>query len=476
MADTDPTHPDAPAEATPPRLPWHARAPWLTMALNMLLIVTIFLTRDRWAAWVVAGELPECAAVLTEANADTTRALLFTGDEAILWDLEEMTCVARYETACWESYAFTPRGDRFHIIPIPGDAEPSREPMQVVDSATGKTLSRIDEGTGLRGMLFSPDASAILLTYSNTGNRIVDTASGETLICAPPSDGWYLVTFSLDGRRLLTTHLEEEEHLRVWDIASGQELYRIEGADIEDARFSDDGQTVMILYEFHDEDYVPLKSKCRVVDANSGRTVREMDDLPFGTAFTPSGALVHPVANINSASCILRLWDAQSGRKTAEIKLHSMVAVDISFDRSGRYALARCARNRFAAVDVVTGQRYWPAAGTDYYPIALAPDGERVFMADEKGNLLEDETRRSLVVVSAETDGVLTTIPDCFGFSLLGDDLLAVDRGAKQYLLRRIRPEQWWGIFWLPNLYLIAALAVALVISGWRDLKRLRAL
>ena len=58
MADTSPTHWDAHAAATPPRLPWHARAPWLTMALNLALVVTIFLTRERWAAWVVEYELP----------------------------------------------------------------------------------------------------------------------------------------------------------------------------------------------------------------------------------------------------------------------------------------------------------------------------------------------------------------------------------------------------------------------------------
>jgi len=65
LADTDPTLDDAPAEAMPPRLRWHERGPWLTMVLNMLLIATIFLTRDRWAAWVVAGELPDCWAEMS---------------------------------------------------------------------------------------------------------------------------------------------------------------------------------------------------------------------------------------------------------------------------------------------------------------------------------------------------------------------------------------------------------------------------
>jgi hypothetical protein len=37
----------------------------------------------------------------------------------------------------------------------------------------------------------------------------------------------------------------------------------------------------------------------------------------------------------------------------------------------------------------------------------------------------------------------------------------------------KIRPEWWWGVFWLPHLYLIAALVVALGLSGLRDLKRL---
>ena len=38
--------------------PWYGAAPWRTLAINIALIATIFLTRGRWEAWVVEKTLP----------------------------------------------------------------------------------------------------------------------------------------------------------------------------------------------------------------------------------------------------------------------------------------------------------------------------------------------------------------------------------------------------------------------------------
>lgn len=39
---------------------------------------------------------------------------------------------------------------------------------------------------------------------------------------------------------------------------------------------------------------------------------------------------------------------------------------------------------------------------------------------------------------------------------------------------RRIRPERWWGIAWLPHFWIIAALSLALAWSVRRDVLQLR--
>ncbi|MHC4249648.1 MAG: hypothetical protein ACYS9X_11025, partial [Planctomycetota bacterium] len=58
-----------------------------------------------------------------------------------------------------------------------------------------------------------------------------------------------------------------------------------------------------------------------------------------------------------------------------------------------------------------------------------------------------------------------------------GDRLLFARKasgGWEVCIWRRRRPEWWWGVLCLPHLWLIVALAAAVVWSGWRDLRRLR--
>ena len=41
-------------------------------------------------------------------------------------------------------------------------------------------------------------------------------------------------------------------------------------------------------------------------------------------------------------------------------------------------------------------------------------------------------------------------------------------------ILRRIRPEQWWGVFYLWHFWLIVVLSIALVASIRHDVRSLR--
>ncbi|MHC4165274.1 MAG: hypothetical protein ACYSUM_24450, partial [Planctomycetota bacterium] len=48
------------------------------------------------------------------------------------------------------------------------------------------------------------------------------------------------------------------------------------------------------------------------------------------------------------------------------------------------------------------------------------------------------------------------------------------DGGRDVFLLRRIRPEWWWGVFWLWHFWVIVTLGLALTWSVWRDRRELR--
>ena len=66
--------------------------------------------------------------------------------------------------------------------------------------------------------------------------------------------------FSADGKEVLTA--SDDRSARVWDAATGQELYRLEifSQAVKEARFSDEGQSVLTLSEDRVARLTPLNA------------------------------------------------------------------------------------------------------------------------------------------------------------------------------------------------------------------------
>ena len=57
----------------------------------------------------------------------------------------------------------------------------------------------------------------------------------------------------------------------------------------------------------------------------------------------------------------------------------------------------------------------------------------------------------------------------------LGDGILVYSLdGAELRAYRRIRPEYWWGVFYLRHFWVIVVLSLALALSAWKDVRDLR--
>ena len=99
----------------PPRLPWHHRAPVLTMALNIALILTIFLTRERWAAWQASSRYLAPWDRRPVVSLRSRRAIFF-GHRIELRNLDSGAVVASYSGDAWRSFAgFSRDGSRAWI-------------------------------------------------------------------------------------------------------------------------------------------------------------------------------------------------------------------------------------------------------------------------------------------------------------------------------------------------------------------------
>lgn len=98
--------------------------------------------------------------------------------------------------------------------------------------------------------------------------------------------------------------------------------------------------------------------------------------------------------------------------------------------------------------------------------MSFFPDGERVFGADEADGIGVWDAESGRLLASHD-DEVLWGRPAT-------DDWVVVKLNGPLVHWRRARPERWWGVFWLWHFWLIVALALALVASGWQDIKRMK--
>ncbi|MHC5057236.1 MAG: hypothetical protein ACYTKD_21370 [Planctomycetota bacterium] len=100
---------------------------------------------------------------------------------------------------------------------------------------------------------------------------------------------------------------------------------------------------------------------------------------------------------------------------------------------------------------------------------ADSPDGNRIACVD--GDYMKTK------VFSTHTGRLLFSREDFLAWPISDTHMVVRDESESRYglyLYRRIRPEWWWGVFWLPHFWLIVVLGVSVVASGLRDLRRMR--
>jgi hypothetical protein len=455
-----PSHEPLPAaEVGHERAPRPPRAPWRTMALNLALIMTIFLTRERWGAWVVESSEP-CDGIPAEIRAlspDARRAVIPWDDCWVLWDVEGSKRLAAFRTGPSYSTMFSPDGSKMLATVQP---EGDKEETVVVDAETGARLAALAGIEGVFEASFSSDGLSIVAEGAEGYARIWNAEDGSVAAkLGEYPDGLWDAEFFPDGGTVLTAGPGD---VRLWDTRTGKLRVRLvdDAAEFTHARVCAEGRNV----------FTCSGHRAFLAEAASGMHLAEFDAC-LSLAVSDTG---RELAVYDESAGTVAALDPKSGDVLFERELGEVA--DLHFADGGRRLLAGGKegwQDVMMVLDARTGDVVGKFAYNDRMRLHMSPDGARV---------LTKERWNPARLHSARTGALLAEWPRADPVGFLGDDrvMLKVNSMTEEDIteevcvLRRIRPEQWWGVFCLWHLWLIVALALALIASGWRDIKRMR--
>jgi WD40 repeat protein/serine/threonine protein kinase len=261
-------------------------------------------------------------------------------------------------------------------------AQDREKALKVWDVATGKELHSFDRGGAGGVPVFSPDGK---LLASPSGKEVMlwEAGTGKSLTTLKGhSEGVINVAFSRGGQRLVSVSgkwdFDKNDYVstevKVWDVPAGKELGSFQDADgAWQVSFSPDGKRVL-----------SAAGHARVCDAKTGKELFRLKGPGAGfsfVGFSPDGRLL-VTAEATSRVPRLTLWDPQTGQMLAVLQGHATGIYQVAFSPDGKWLASRESGHVVLIWDLQTGQEVAslrgvgsPAVGDS---IAFSPDGKRL--------------------------------------------------------------------------------------------------
>jgi len=224
-------------------------------------------------------------------------------------------------------------GDPVDVVLILGEQGSSvRKPRQsVAISPDGRSLAAGGEGFAIKVW------------------NLLDHPPGHEIILKGHSDAVRMLSFSPDGRRLLSAAFGLDRTARVWDLDESSELLKIGGlrnTPSITAAFSPDGQFVLAGGERN-------LSLWKVADRSMQRQFEEPSmGMIFAVCFCPDGKRALAAGEDRK----LHLWDVEQGKELLVFGGHDKVITGVSVSPDGRTAFSGSEDGTIRAWDLATGE------------------------------------------------------------------------------------------------------------------------
>jgi WD40 repeat protein/serine/threonine protein kinase len=245
------------------------------------------------------------------------------------------------------------------------------------DAAT-KPATTLPNGFGVANGYFNRDGTRLLSTGDDDTARVLDTATGRTLLA--PSDqivGGIGLGGVLGGILATTNH----GSLLLWDTSTGHqhgEPIRLP-KPIRQVGFDPKDQLL----------FIPSAGTIHFVDIASGQSVGPdiAQEGVVAAHCTPDG---RTLIGGNEAGDTLWLWDIATRKPIGEPLKHSARITSLSFDDDGKRLLTLDTGRQFYCWDVASGRTVrppLPMPSVDFGDVKLHPHG-RVFLTANQGSHL----------------------------------------------------------------------------------------
>ncbi len=396
-----------------------------------------------------------------------------------IWDVADGRRVSELADDGWEvgDPVFSPDGRRAATIN-------ERSVVEVYDCAAGERLLSIKGHYGtVWDASFSRDGACIVTTGGDRTARVWSASTGECLATfSPPCDFIRFAKLSPDGEVCITANDGPymTNTLSIWERSTGRL--------VAEGKLDDTGSFTPVFSPDSRLLVVPGDSmELHIWDAKEGelrRTV-ESDDSPWGVRFIEGGKrllygeaeglrVIDAVSgellwSVDDAHVPTSNWVSPCGRMIATTSPH------LGDYNTGFHEIKIWDASTFEQVATLIGASPWTG------DLGWSTDGARVACSAMNGTAWAWDSRRGRLAARLESgmepygawsNGRPITV-GAPSFSADGR-MLAVGANGSVCVFRRRRPEWWWGVFYLWELWLTAAFAGLFVWSVARDRRALR--
>jgi WD40 repeat protein len=259
--------------------------------------------------------------------------------------------------------------------------------VRLWEVATGRVRQELTVGdNGVKDLLFTPsgDALVVLGDGDDPPVRLLSPATGNELRRLGAKTYVTALALSPDGKLLAGASWRDGYALVVWELATGREVRRLTGihAQVVALAFSADGRRLAAGGGGVESPRVPAwewssGNTIRVWDVASGQEVSPRgghEDAILSVAYSPDGKLLTTAGRDNT----VRLWDAATGRERTSLIGHQKRVSIVRFSPDGTSLASGSNDGTIRLWDVATGQERRRFEGLKYVAkcLAFSPDGK----------------------------------------------------------------------------------------------------